>query len=183
MRDAKLTFSIAAQSAATSAYLVNAPGSVNGVVSLIMNATTTGANVAATSVELNYGGLVMNGVSGAVMDANQDGSVTNADYVRGQILNPLYVKVAFNHTGVTAADTVTVELHGSDTLGFTPAAGTLLSSAVYTAAAATGADQLILPLQSYAKFLRLKFISSQGRNGAQVNVTQMHIQNGREGSI
>ena len=103
--------------------------------------------------------------------------------MRGQILNPLYVNVAFNHTGLTATDTITVELHGSDTTGFTPATTTLLSSAVYTAAAAAGDDMIILNLQSYAKFLKLKFISATARTGANINVTRMHIQTGREGVL
>lgn len=183
MRDAKLTFSFAVANPATATTYLIANASSNGVVTLAMNATSTGPNVAGTSVELNYGGLVINGVSGAVMDSNNDGSVTAADYVRGQILNHLYVNVAFNHTGLTAADTVLVELHGSDTTGFTPSATTLLSSAVYTAAAATGDDMLILNLQSYAKFLKLKFISATARTGANINVTRMHIQNGREGVL
>jgi hypothetical protein len=182
MRDAKLTFAFATQSAGASAYLIST-ASANGVVTLTMNGTTSGANVTATSSELNYGGLVTNGVSGAVMDSNNDGSVTAADYVRGQILNPLYVNVAFNHTGVTAADTVTVELHGSDTSGFTPSTTTLLSQSVYTAAAAAGDDMIVLPLQTYAKFLKLKVTSSQGRNPAAVNITRMHIQSGREGVL
>ena len=182
MRDAKLTFAYATATAGATQYLISTASS-NGVVTLAMNATTTGPNVAGVSTELNYGGLVTNGVSGSVMDANADGSVTAADYVRGQILNPLYVNVAFNHTGLTATDTITVELHGSDTTGFTPATTTLLSSAVYTAAAAAGDDMIILNLQSYAKFLKLKFISATARTGANINVTRMHIQTGREGVL
>jgi hypothetical protein len=182
MRDAKLTFAYATATAGATQYLIST-ASANGVVTLAMNGTTTGPNVAGSSVELNYGGLVMNGVSGAVMDSNNDGSVTAADYVRGQILNPLYVNVAFNHTGLTAADTVLVELHGSDTTGFTPSASTLLAQNTYTAAAATGDDMIVLPLQSYAKFLRLRVVSATARSGATINITRMHIQNGREGVL
>lgn len=182
MRDAKLTFSYSTASAGATQYLISTASS-NGVVTFAMNGTTTGPNVAGVSNELNYGGLVTNGVSGAVMDANNDGSVTAADYTRGQILNPLYVNIALNHTGLTASDTIAVELHGSDTSGFTPGATTLLSSAVYTAAGATGDEMLILNLQSYSKFLKLKFISATARSGAFINVTRMHIQNGREGVL
>jgi hypothetical protein len=181
MRDAKLTFSFAAVGGTADQLTVVAPGSVNGVVQLTF-ASTTGTP-RATSAVLDYGGLVMNGVSGAVMDGNADGSVTNADYVRGQILNPLYVLFAGNYTNLTAADTVTIELHGSDTLAFTPSAATLLSSAVHTVAAAAGDEMLVLPLQSYAKFLRLRITFSAIRATGVFNITRMHIQNGREGVI
>lgn len=182
MRDAKLTFAFAVANPATATTYLIATASSNGVVTLAMNATTTG-NVTGTSVELNYGGLVTNGVSGAVMDANADGSVTADDYVRGQIIRPLYVNVALNHTGLTAADTLIVELHGSNTSGFTPGTGTVLATTTYTAAAATGDDMIVLPLQSNAKFLKLKFTSPTARTGANINVTRMHIQNSREGVI
>ena len=183
MRDAKLTFAFAvANPATTTTYLIST-ASANGVVALTMNATSTGPNVTATSVELNYGGLVTNGVSGAVMDANMDGSVTADDYVRGQIIRPLYVQVMLNHTGLTAADTILVELHGSNTSGFTPATGTILSQTTYVAAAAGGDDMIVLPLQSYAKFLKLKVTSATARTGAVITLTRMHVQNSREGVI
>ena len=190
MRDAKLTFAVPVQAGDAAKYNITAASS-NGVVSLFTSGGTPGVSgaPAVVSNELNYGGLVTNGVSGAVMDANMDGSVTAADYVRGQILNPLYVQVAFSYSALGAAsvsDTITVELHGSDTSGFTPAAGTLLSSFVHTTAAtaaASGNEMAILTLQSYAKFLKLRFVNSSTRAGGVVNVTRMHIQTGREGSI
>lgn len=181
MRDAKLTFVMPTTAGGTDQLNIVSPGSVNGVVTL--NFTGTTGTPRATSNILDYGGLVMNGVSGAVMDGNADGSVTNADYVRGQILNPLYVLIAGNYINLTAADTVTFELHGSDTLAFTPSAATLLSSAVHTVVAATGDEMLVLPLQSYAKFLRLRVIFSAIRGTAVFTVTRMHIQNGREGVL
>jgi hypothetical protein len=180
MRDAKLTFSY--PSVGGGANQMNIPtASSNGVVA--MNFTSTSTAGIAISAQLDYGGLVMNGVSGAVMDANADGSVTAADYVRGQILNPLYVLFAGNYSGLTAADTITVELHGSDTSGFTPSTATLLSSFVHTAAAAAGDEMAVLPLQSYAKFLKLRIAFSAIRAGGALNVTRMHIQNGREGVL
>lgn len=180
MRDAKLTFSYPA--VAGGANQLNIPtASSNGVVTMNFTGTTTSA--VAISAELNYGGLVTNGASGAVMDSNADGSVTAADYVRGQILNPLYVQFAGNYSGLTAADTLTIELHGSDTSGFTPASTTLLSQFVHTAAAATGDEMLVLPLQSYAKFLKLKITASAIRAGGAINVTRMHVQTGREGNL
>jgi hypothetical protein len=182
MRDAKLTFAFAVANPATATTYLISNASVNGVVALTMNATTTG-NVTATSVELNYGGLVTNGVTNAVMDANADGSVTADDYVRGQVIRPLYVQVMLNHTGLTAADTILVELHGSNTSGFTPATGTILSQTTYVAAAAAGDDMIILPLQSYAKFLKLKVTSATARTGAVITLTRMHVQNSREGVI
>lgn len=190
MRDAKLTFSVPVQAGNAGLYNITAASS-NGVVTLLTSGGTPGVSgaPAVVSSELNYGGLVTNGVTGAAMDANMDGSVTAADYVRGQILNPLYVQVAFNYDALGAAataDTITVELHGSDTSGFTPASGTLLSSFVHTTAAtaaAKGDEMAILNLQSYAKFLKLKFINSATRAGGFVNVTRMHIQTGREGNL
>jgi hypothetical protein len=181
MRDAKLTFSVPVQTAGAGVMAV-ATASSNGAVAATMTAATTGSP-AITSNDLNYGGLLTNGVSGAVMDNNQDGSVTAADYVRGQILNPLYLRVGLNHTGVTAADTFTVALHGSDTAGFTPSTTTVLASTVYTAAAATGAGIVIVPLQSYAKFVKMVITATTNRSGAAVNITQMHLQTGREGNL
>jgi hypothetical protein len=180
MRDAKLTFSYPAVGGG--ANQLNIPtASANGVVA--MNFTSTSTAGIAISAELNYGGLVTNGVTGAVMDANADGSVTAADYVRGQVIRPLYVLFAANYTGLTAADTITIELHGSDTSGFTPASGTLLSTFVHTAAAAAGDEMAVLNLQSYAKFLKLKVTFSAIRASATFTVTRMHVQNSREGVI
>ena len=180
MRDAKLTFAYPV--AAGGANQMNIPtASSNGTV--VMNFTNVTTAGIASSAQLDYGGLVMSGVNGAVLDSNADGSVTAADYVRGQIFNPLYVQFAANYTGLTAADTITVELHGSDTSGFSPATATILSQAVHTVAAAAGDEMLILPLQSYAKFLRLRITFSAIRSGAVLTVTRMHIQNGREGVI
>jgi hypothetical protein len=59
----------------------------------------------------------------------------------------------------------------------------LLAQNTYTAAAATGDDMIVLPLQSYAKFLRLRVVSATARSGATINITRMHIQNGREGVL
>ncbi len=180
MRDAKMTFAYPV--AAGGANQMNIPtASSNGTV--VMNFTNVTTAGIASSAQLDYGGLVINGVNGAVLDANADGSVTAADYVRGQILNPLYVQFAGNYTGLTAADTITIELHGSDTSGFTPATGTLLSQVVHTVAAAAGDEMVVLPLQSYAKFLRLRIVFSAIRAGAVLNISRMHIQNGREGVL
>lgn len=181
MRDAKLTFAVPTQTAAAGVMSITTASS-NGQVSAAMNASSTGSP-AITSSDLNYGALLTNGVTGAAMDNNQDGSVNASDYVRGQILNALYLRVGLNHTGVTAADTFTVALHGSDTSGFTPSATTLLSSTLYTAAAATGAAIVIVPLQSYAKFIKMVITATTNRSGAAVNVTQMHLQTGREGNL
>ncbi len=180
MRDAKLMFAYPV--AAGGANQMNIPtASSNGTV--VMNFTSVTTAGIAISAQLDYGGLVISGVNGAVLDANADGSITAADYVRGQILNPLYVMFAANYTGLTAADTITIELHGSDTSGFTPATSTLLSQFVHTAAAAAGDEMTVLNLQSYAKFLKLKITFSAIRAGAVFTVTRMHIQNGREGVL
>ena len=184
MRDAKLTFAVPLQSGGVNLFNVTTASNA-GVVTLFQFGGTPGASgaPAIVSTELNYGGLVINGVSGAAMDSNADGSVTAADYVRGQVIRPLYVNVALNYSGLTAADTVTVELHGSDTSGFTPSSTTLLASAIHTSAAATGDEMIILNLQSYAKFLKLRFVSSAARAAGTINVTRMHILNSREGNL
>jgi len=180
MRDAKLTFSYPV--AAGGINQLNIPAaSVGGVVA--MNFTGTSGSAVAISAQLDYGGLVQNGVTGAAMDANADGAVNASDFVRGQILNPLYVQFGGNYSGLTVNDTLTVELHGSDTSGFTPSATTLLSSFVHTAAATTGNEMVVLNLQSYAKFLRLRIAASAIRAGGAINVTRMHIQTGREGNL
>jgi hypothetical protein len=233
------------------------------------NATVAAGAVNLNALELNYGGLLINGVSGAAMDNDMNGAVDASDYVRGQIINPIYVVSALNVSQMAAFDVLTCEVHSSNTLGFTPSAATITSSFAYTppvqftvpatvvtsaspsivttspyfvtaintttnaltisatrgggaisgltsitVASAAGfavnqtvtfsaavntitagqsvvlsvyndanATILSVPLQSYGKFLRVRWNATTARNGVTINVARTAIQTGREGTV
>jgi len=274
MRDAKLTFLYPnAAVTATSITMGSTGAGPTTVISSVtynqgITYTQAGASAAAVNLnalELNYGGLLMSGVSGAVLDNDMSGSVDAADYVRGQILNPIYVVSALTANQLAALDVLTCEVHSSNTLGFTPSASTVVSSNAYTppvaftapavvvtsaspsiglttvlfitaintttnvvslsatrgggaisgltsvtcpsiaglavnqtvlsntAIAASGTFNVILsvyndvnstilsvPLQSYGKFLRVRWVATTVRSGVSISVTRTAIQTGRE---
>jgi hypothetical protein len=275
MRDAKLTFLYPnATVTATSGTM----GSVGAGPTTVISGTTynqgitytqAGASAAATNLnalELNYGGLLINGVSGAVLDNDMSGSVDAADYVRGQILNPIYIVSALTANQLAGLDVLTCEVHTSNTLGFTPSASTVVSTNAYTPPAAftvpavvvtsaspsitltsvlfvtainpttlavslsatrgggaitgltsvtvssiaglainqtvtfsaavntitTGQNVILsvyndvnstilsVPLQSYGKFLRVRWVATTVRSGVSISVTRTAVQTGRE---
>lgn len=274
MRDAKLTF---LYPNATVTATTGTMGSVGAGPTTVISGTTynqgitytqASASAGATNLnalELNYGGLLTNGVSGAVLDNDMSGSVDAADYVRGQILNPIYVVSALTANQLAGLDVLTCEVHTSNTLGFTPSASTVVSTNAYTppvaftvpavvvtsaspsigvttayfvssinpttnvavisatrggstitnvttvtlassagiavnqtvtfstAIAAAGTFNVILsvyndvnstilsvPLQSYGKFLRVRWVATTVRSGVSISVTRTAIQTGRE---
>lgn len=181
MRDDKLTFKFPATTGTSNVYTT--AGTVGGAT-LFTFVSSTGAPTA-TSTELNYGGLVTNSVGGAVLDSNMDGVVNADDYVRGQIIRPLYLNVAFSGAGLVATNTITVEYYASNTLGFTPAAGNLQASAVATVAALATAvdDYVVFPVQSYFKFHKIIIKSNAVNAGGTVTLGRAYITNSREGAL
>jgi hypothetical protein len=131
MRDNKLTFTYAAVASGGSNVLKVTP--ITGTPSVNLNSNGSSGVPIATTAELNYGGLLMLGTSGAVMDNNMSGAVDAADYVRGQILNPLYVVAPIQTSIIPFTSTVTMSLHGSDTSGFTPGTTNQLGQVIFQA--------------------------------------------------
>ena len=279
MRDAKLTFLYPnAAVTATSSTMGSTGAGPTTVISgttynqgivYTQNATVAAGAVNLNALELNYGGLLTNGVSGAVLDNDMSGTVDASDYVRGQILNPIYITSAISVSQMAALDVLTCEVHSSNTLGFTPSASTITSTFAYTppvqftvpatvvtsaspgittttpyfvtaintttnalsisatrgggaitnltsvtvaSAAGFAVNQTVLfsaavntttagqavvlsvysdnnatllsvPLQSYGKFLRVRWNATTARNGVTINVTRTAIQTGREGTV
>lgn len=270
MRDRLLTFSWPSQTAGASQFLVT-PSATSTLATL--SHTGASGTPAAISSELNYGGLLVNPIPtafngpGVVLDNDSSGSVTADDYVRGQILTPLYVSLAIQATAVAIDDTFQVEVHGSNTPSFsltvaTAQPATVQSSVLWTppvalvqtlqvtntqpnvvspngglvqvndsvkftttvtgftagtvyyvvsvsgnniqlsatrggaaiTPTATGTSVVTfvrdvnssiisVPLQSYAKFIKLRAVSSAARTGGQIVVSRAAFQTGREGSI
>lgn len=133
MRDAKLTFSYATVASGAANALKVTP--VSGSPMVVLNSNGSSGVPVATSNELNYGGLLVNGVSGAVMDSNYSGgAVADAgDYVRGQILNPLFVTSPIATSWFPASTFVTMAVHGSDVSGFTAGATNILAQSIWSA--------------------------------------------------
>jgi hypothetical protein len=275
MRDAKLTFlypnAVVTAAAGNMASVGQGPTTVIGPTTYNQGVlyTQTGASAGAVNLnalELNYGGLLTNVVSGSVMDNDMSGAVEVNDYVRGQILNPIYVVTALTANQLAANDVLTCEVHSSNTLGFTPSAstitstfaytppvaftvagtvvsttGTLTAGTVYFVTAVTPASNTItvgtsrgggtvanititlssvagvvvnqtiifnasvgagatvavvaslyndvnstilsVPLQSYGKFLRVRWNATTVRSGATISITRTAIQTGREGTV
>lgn len=275
MRDAKLTFlypnAVVTATAGNMASVGQGPTTVIGVNTYNQGVlyTQTGASAGAVNLnalELNYGGLLTNGVSGSVMDNDMSGAVEVNDYVRGQILNPIYVVTALTANQLAANDVLTCEVHSSNTLGFTPSASTITSTFAYTppvaftvagtvvsstgtltagtvyfvtvvtpasnqitigtsrgggtvanititlssvagiavnqtiifnASVGAGATVAVVaslyndvnstilsvPLQSYGKFLRVRWNATTVRSGATISITRTAIQTGREGTV
>jgi len=280
MRDAKLTFLYPNTAVTAAASTMGSSGqgpttviSVGGTATTynqgILYTQTAAVNAGATNLnalELNYGGLLTNGVSGAVMDNDMNGSVNADDYVRGQIFSPIYVSSFLQASAFAANDVLTCEVHTSNTLGFTPSASTVAATSAFTppvsfvvggsVASSTGAltagttyfvlttvpasnqitigtsrgggavanititlnnlngiavnqsvvfsasvgagatvAQLVsvyqdvnstilsVPLQSYGKFLRVRWVATTVRTGASIGITRTAIQTGREGVV
>lgn len=275
MRDAKLTFlypnALVTATAGNMASVGQGPTTVIGVNTYNQGVlyTQTGASAGAVNLnalELNYGGLLINGVSGSVMDNDMSGAVEVNDYVRGQILNPIYIVTALTANQLAANDVLTCEVHSSNTLGFTPSASTITSTFAYTppvaftvagtvvsstgtltagtvyfvtvvtpasnqitigtsrgggtvanititlssvagiavnqtiifnASVGAGATVAVVaslyndvnstilsvPLQSYGKFLRVRWNATTVRSGATISITRTAIQTGREGTF
>ena len=131
MRDAKLTFTYVA--VATGASNVLKVSLVTGTPSVNLNSNGSSSVPIASSAELNYGGLLTNGVTGSVMDNNMSGTVDSDDYVRGQILNPLYVVSPISVTLIPFSSTIAMAVHGSNTTGFTLGAGNVLAQTIWSA--------------------------------------------------
>jgi len=141
MRDAKLTFLYPNAAVTASAVTMASAGqgptqTIGGTVysqGIVYNQSGASAGaVNLNGLELNYGGLLTNGVSGSVMDNDMSGTVDANDYVRGQILTPLYVTSALTANQLAANDVLTCEVHSSNTLGFTPSASTVVATQAYT---------------------------------------------------
>jgi hypothetical protein len=140
MRDRLLSFSWPTQTAGSGQFGVTAP-SANGVTTL-SHASATGSPAAITT-ELNYGGLLVNTIPAtylgapSVLDNDNSGTVDANDYVRGQILTPLYVTLAVQTTAIAIDDTLQIEVHGSNTQSFslpvaTGNAATVQASTIWT---------------------------------------------------
>jgi hypothetical protein len=275
MRDAKLTFVYPTAAVTASASVMGSTGAGPAIViggtsySQGITYTQTGASAAAgnnNALELNYGGLLTNGVSNAVMDNDMSGAVEVNDYVRGQILTPIFVTSALTTTQLAANDVLTCEVHASNTLGFTPSASTVVATQAYTppvaftvggtivsttgtltaatmyfvtavtpasntitvgtsrgggtvanititlnsvsgiivnqtiifnASVAAGATVAIVaslyndvngallsvPVMSYNKFLRVRWVATTVRSGVSIGITRTAIQTGREGTF
>jgi hypothetical protein len=133
MRDAKLTFGYTAVASGGSNVLKVTL--VTGTPSVNLNSNGASGVPIASSNELNYGGLLTNGVSGSVMDNNMSGALDPDDYVRGQILNPIYVSAPITTTLIPFSSTITMAVHGANTTGFTLGAGNVLAQTVWSAPA------------------------------------------------
>lgn len=183
MRDDKLTFKFPATTAGNGIF--GTAGTVGGATLFNMAGVVTTAP-SATSAELNYGGLDTNGVGGAVLDSNMDGVVNADDYVRGQIIRPLYLNVMFSGQALANSQTVTVEYYSSNTLGFTPGAGNLQGSTVLTAPAAGAPhsidESIVFAVQSYNKFHKL-IVKTNALTGTSVTLARAYITNSREGAL
>jgi hypothetical protein len=144
MRDAKLSFLYTTSTSAGAAQLGVAGfgpqftiSSVSyNVGATLSHASASGAAVAVTT-ELNYGGLLTNGVSGAVMDNDNSGTVDANDYVRGQILNPLYVVAPITVSQINPTDTLLMEVHGGAAAGFALSSSTVVAQTIWTPPVAT----------------------------------------------
>lgn len=182
MRDDKLTFKFPATTA--NANVFGCAGTSGGATLFTM-ASVTGVPTA-TSTELNYGGLVTAGVGGAVLDHNADGVVNADDYVRGQIIRPLYLNVMFSVQAFANNQTATVEYYSSNTPGFTPGAGNLAGTVTITAAAAGAPhnldDSIVFPIQTYNKFHKL-IVKSSAATGTSITLGRAYITNSREGVL
>lgn len=275
MRDAKLTFlypnATVTAGAGNMGSTGQGPTTVIGATTYNQGIIYTQAGASAGAVnlnalELNYGGLLTNGVSGSVMDNDMSGTVDANDYVRGQILTPLYITSALTANQLAANDVLTCEVHSSNTLGFTPSAstvvatqaftppvsftvggsvasttGTLAAGTVYFVTVVTPASNQItigttrgggtvanititlnsvaglavnqtvifnasvgagatvavvlsvyqdvnsqilsVPVFSYNKFLRVRWVATTVRTGASIAITRTAIQTGREGTV
>jgi len=133
MRDAKLTFGYTGVGTGGSNVLkvvlvANSP-SVN------LNSNGSSGVPIASSNELNYGGLLTLGTANTVLDNDMSGTVDANDYVRGQILNPLYVVAPIQTTLIPFSSTITMAVHGSNTSGFTLGAGNVLAQTIWSAPA------------------------------------------------
>ena len=133
MRDTKLTFAYTAVASGGSNVLKVTL--VTGTPSVNLNSNGSSGVPIASSNELNYGGLLTNGVSGAVMDNDMSGAQDANDYVRGQILNPLYVVAPIQTTLIPFSSTITMAVHGSNTTGFTLGSGNVLAQTIWSAPA------------------------------------------------
>jgi len=278
MRDAKLTFlypnaavtgtSGTMQSAGQGPTTVISGTTYNQGILYTQAAAVTAGAVNLNALELNYGGLLTNGVSGSVMDNDMSGAVDAGDYVRGQILTPLYITSALTTNQLAANDVLTCEVHSSNTLGFTPSASTVVATQAFTplvsftvpavvvtsasptittttayfvsaintttnvatisttrggalitnvtsvtlasaagiavnqtvtfstAISAAGTFNVVLsvyqdvnsqilsvPVMSYNKFLRVRWVATTARTNATISITRTAIQTGREGSV
>jgi hypothetical protein len=183
MRDDKLTFKFPNTTATANVF--GNTGTVGGTT--VFTLAGSSGTPSATSNELNYGGLVTNGVSGAVMDSNADGVVNADDYVRGQIIRPLYLNIMLSALALVNSQTVTVEYYSSNTLGFTPGAGNLTQSVVLTAPASGGPhasldESVVFTIHSYSKFHRV-IVKTSAASGTSITLARAYITNSREGSL
>ena len=133
MRDAKLTFAYTAVAAGTSNVLKVTLVSNSPSVNLNSNGST-GVPIASSN-ELNYGGLLTLGTANTVLDNDMSGTVDANDYLRGQILNPLYVSAPIQTTLIPFSSTITMAVHGSNTTGFTLGSGNVLAQTIWSAPA------------------------------------------------
>ena len=133
MRDAKLTFGYTAVGTGGSNVLKVVLVANSPSVNLNSNGST-GVPIASSN-ELNYGGLLTLGTANTVLDNDMSGTVDANDYVRGQILNPLYVVAPIQATLIPFSSTITMAVHGSNTTGFTLGAGNVLAQTVWSAPA------------------------------------------------
>jgi len=133
MRDAKLTFGYTAVGTGGSNVLKVVLVANSPSVNLNSNGST-GVPIASSN-ELNYGGLLTLGTANTVLDNDMSGTVDANDYVRGQILNPLYVVAPIQTTLIPFSSTITMAVHGSNTTGFTLGAGNVLAQTVWSAPA------------------------------------------------
>ena len=133
MRDTKLTFAYTA--VATGASNVLKVTLVTGTPSVNLNSNGSTGVPIASSNELNYGGLLTLGTANTVLDNDMSGAVDANDYVRGQILNPLYVVAPIQTTLIPFSSTITMAVHGSNTTGFTLGSGNVLAQTIWSAPA------------------------------------------------
>lgn len=133
MRDTKLTFAYTA--VATGASNVLKVTLVTGTPSVNLNSNGSTGVPIASSNELNYGGLLTLGTANTVLDNDMSGAVDANDYVRGQILNPLYVVAPIQTTLIPFSSTITMAVHGANTTGFTLGSGNVLAQTIWSAPA------------------------------------------------